>query len=454
MSARDLSLFVPCRDPGTILSTYPSGVIDIDDEYINFDSYCLNTTPDRLLSLDLVNKLESLVHERGYHSLRLSLAFVYANLELYAEASHHLEIISAAVDLNSTKSTLAWLSRFNRVKADHIRAASLVDLGHEVNEIRPFGEIISNEDMSITERIKLEWTELLTNTNVNNVYDMYRRLCSINSNEIEGIIKLREHSKCSIVRTGIFSGAVLSTQNGEYRDSEKISTILKETMSVSSEIQSFCYTQGSTMSHEFLRGVHYRLMKTFRFKYKEVGLVVKKVKPYMISSGVYRTINVKVGNIVFPAHDKVPELMNRFIFDVNELLGDVRAKSVFVRSGKEFYNSYYLYDDAYTASCLIHYCFLRIHPFADGNGRVARLISSIPLVMCGLPPVCILDEDKPAYYRSLREGDASWNISSLIREVQRFTNNSVAELRRIIGESSADDMDYMYNLDDVRTTNV
>lgn len=36
-----------------------------------------------------------------------------------------------------------------------------------------------------------------------------------------------------------------------------------------------------------------------------------------------------------------------------------------------------------------HTSFVRIHPFADGNGRMARLLSNIPLLASGLPPILI-----------------------------------------------------------------
>ena len=36
-----------------------------------------------------------------------------------------------------------------------------------------------------------------------------------------------------------------------------------------------------------------------------------------------------------------------------------------------------------------HLSFVRIHPFFDGNGRIARLIANLPLLKCGYPPLLI-----------------------------------------------------------------
>lgn len=47
--------------------------------------------------------------------------------------------------------------------------------------------------------------------------------------------------------------------------------------------------------------------------------------------------------------------------------------------------------DPFRTCAWIQWTFVRIHPFADGNGngRVARLLSSARLVRCGLPPVYV-----------------------------------------------------------------
>lgn len=53
-----------------------------------------------------------------------------------------------------------------------------------------------------------------------------------------------------------------------------------------------------------------------------------------------------------------------------------------------------------------HYKFIRIHPFDDGNGRLARILMNLILMQYGLPPVIIKTEDKAAYYSALQQADA------------------------------------------------
>jgi len=49
----------------------------------------------------------------------------------------------------------------------------------------------------------------------------------------------------------------------------------------------------------------------------------------------------------------------------------------------------------------LHVSFVRIHPFFDGNGRLARLIANIPVLKSGLPPVIISVQQRKQYIDAL-----------------------------------------------------
>lgn len=54
----------------------------------------------------------------------------------------------------------------------------------------------------------------------------------------------------------------------------------------------------------------------------------------------------------------------------------------------------------------VHFQIAHIPPFADGNGRTARLLMNLVLMQKGYPPAVILHVDRKKYYRVLREADA------------------------------------------------
>lgn len=54
---------------------------------------------------------------------------------------------------------------------------------------------------------------------------------------------------------------------------------------------------------------------------------------------------------------------------------------------------------------MLHYKFIRIHPFDDGNGRLARILMNLSLMRFGFTPVIIKTQKKEEYYRALQQAD-------------------------------------------------
>jgi len=58
---------------------------------------------------------------------------------------------------------------------------------------------------------------------------------------------------------------------------------------------------------------------------------------------------------------------------------------------------------ALSAFTRLHMVFVRIHPFFDGNGRVARLVCNLPMLRTGFPPVIVPEERRGDYIDLLWE---------------------------------------------------
>lgn len=93
-------------------------------------------------------------------------------------------------------------------------------------------------------------------------------------------------------------------------------------------------------------------------------------------------------------------------------------------------------------AALFHYRFIRIHPFDDGNGRVARILMNFILMQFGYPPAIIKTEDKENYYAVLRLADAG----ELEPFIEYIAQNLVSSLEIMIrgakGESIEEPDDF------------
>ena len=76
-----------------------------------------------------------------------------------------------------------------------------------------------------------------------------------------------------------------------------------------------------------------------------------------------------------------------------------------------------------TAAAFFHVKFENIHPFADGNGRVGRLVMNYLLVLHNHPPIIIHEEDRKAYYEALE----AWDTVQSIEPMRAFLKEQTAK---------------------------
>jgi len=83
--------------------------------------------------------------------------------------------------------------------------------------------------------------------------------------------------------------------------------------------------------------------------------------------------------------------------------------------------------DPIELAALFHYRYIRIHPFEDGNGRVARLMINYILHRQGFPMIVIPDKDKTRYLQLLHQCDLNTGLTpsdganAKAEDIQPFT---------------------------------
>ena len=109
-----------------------------------------------------------------------------------------------------------------------------------------------------------------------------------------------------------------------------------------------------------------------------------RIGAYKLSPNYVQTQGGEV--IRFASPEETPDKMKELLTWYQDQLKQHEANPIFLSS-------------------LFHANFLRIHPFDDGNGRMARLLTNFILIQFGYPPVIIRTEDKARYFSVLRQAD-------------------------------------------------
>ncbi len=148
-------------------------------------------------------------------------------------------------------------------------------------------------------------------------------------------------------------------------------------------------------------------IKNHFLAYKEIIALVRtnnlldeeKIKDIheIITSGInpggfYRNVNIQIYGATHqpPDYLKVYDRMKRYFFNLNQYLEDCLDKAIFA-----------------------HAELAKIHPFFDGNGRLARLVMNYYLIKAGYIPVSIDVSCKDEYIKALEDYKVNKKIDLL-----------------------------------------
>jgi Fic family protein len=159
------------------------------------------------------------------------------------------------------------------------------------------------------------------------------------------------------------------------------------------------------------------LMENMAKKKKTIDHVVIQQIHEVVTAGIiddagkYRTRNVRITGAA-----KTPPDWSKVTGQMDELIKEIaRYKKHPVE-----------------VAALLHHGFVRIHPFIDGNGRVARLLTNLYLIARGYPPVVLKIEDRGKYYRFLKAAEAG-NSGLFVNFIAKAVNDNLTMYLSIFG---------------------
>ena len=183
----------------------------------------------------------------------------------------------------------------------------------------------------------------------------------------------------------------------------------------------------AVLTESFIRQLHTLLLK--ETSYKEAKTSEGKPTRRKIEVGKYKTqpnhvITVTGETFYFATPEETPAKMHELVewFRKEKEKADVNPIIL---------------------AAVFHYNFIRIHPFDDGNGRVARILMNFILMQFGYPPVIIKTEDKENYYAVLRLADAG----ELEPFIEYITENLIRSLEIMIRGAKGESIEEPEDLD-------
>jgi len=234
-----------------------------------------------------------------------------------------------------------------------------------------------------------------------------RREWAIETGRVEGVYHWDRGTTETLMARGIIPDLI--PRKGNVLEPEQIAAIIGDALEVLDGL--FDFVKGDRqLSKSYIHELHQALLKnvhTYPVR-NEDGVVTEQ----RLEKGVYKRYpnSVKTAEGARHAHcppEHVEAEMDRLVeWHRRHVLDDVAPE---------------------VEAAWLHHRFTQIHPYPDGNGRVARALATLVLIKAGHFPMVIKTEGRDHYYDALLAADRG-DLSLLVRKLRASQADDVVVL--------------------------
>ncbi len=146
------------------------------------------------------------------------------------------------------------------------------------------------------------------------------------------------------------------------------------------------------------------------------GYVNTVMGTYDIAKGDFRLGTVRAGSRTFPDYKKVPGMVQALCDEINKELTTVQT-----------------FRDKCNLAFKVHFEFVSIHPFGDGNGRTSRLLMNYIQAYFNLPLSVVFKQDRIRYINALEASRTTSDITPFYHfmdcQYAKFLKKEIAALK-------------------------
>ena len=188
------------------------------------------------------------------------------------------------------------------------------------------------------------------------------------------------------------------------------------------------------LTESFIRILHQTMLREDYTVYRQLPGGVNT--SYVVHAGCYKTrpnsvITPTGERFEYASPEETPALMTDLIQWYNQAEADGKLTPV-------------------ELAAMFHYRYIRIHPFEDGNGRIARLMMNYILLRHDYPMIVIRSKNKKAYLEALGKADKnigpvpSDGANATLEQAQDFVNYITKQVEQTL----EDDINFLQEKED------